>query len=168
MLSVCTKGLRVTQFQFSVCMYGTCGRIDNKADFDFWLWQMNHFCADSDSKWTTSVQTRAPNESLLRRLGLQMNHFCADLGSKWITSAETRAPNESLLSRLGLQMNHFCTDLHSKWITAAQTRAPNEVIGTRWQQPYWDILASLFYSERKTHHTFFTVYGATIVNRVRL
>ncbi len=34
MLSVCTKGLRVTQFQFSVCMYGTCGRID-KADFDF-------------------------------------------------------------------------------------------------------------------------------------
>ncbi len=34
-LSVCTKGLRVTQFKFSVCMYGTCGRIDNKADFDF-------------------------------------------------------------------------------------------------------------------------------------
>ncbi len=34
MLSVCTKGLRVTQFQFSVCMYGTCGRTDNKADFD--------------------------------------------------------------------------------------------------------------------------------------
>ncbi len=23
------------QFQLSVCMYGTCGRIDNKADFDF-------------------------------------------------------------------------------------------------------------------------------------
>ncbi len=23
------------QFQFSECMYGTCGRIDNKADFDF-------------------------------------------------------------------------------------------------------------------------------------
>ncbi len=23
------------QFQFSVCMYGRCGRIDNKADFDF-------------------------------------------------------------------------------------------------------------------------------------
>ncbi len=35
MLSVCTRGLRVTQFQFSVCMYGTCGRIDNKADFNF-------------------------------------------------------------------------------------------------------------------------------------
>ncbi len=34
-LSECIKGLRVTQFQFSVCMYGTCGRIDNKADFDF-------------------------------------------------------------------------------------------------------------------------------------
>ncbi len=26
------QGLRVTQFQFSVCMYCTCGRIDNKAD----------------------------------------------------------------------------------------------------------------------------------------
>ncbi len=25
------------QFQFSVCMYGTCGRIDNKADFDFFF-----------------------------------------------------------------------------------------------------------------------------------
>ncbi len=25
------------QFQFSVCMYGTCGRIDNKADFDLTL-----------------------------------------------------------------------------------------------------------------------------------
>ncbi len=37
-LSECTKGLRVTQFQFSVCMYGTCGRIDNKADFDFDFW----------------------------------------------------------------------------------------------------------------------------------
>ncbi len=23
------------QFQFSVCMYGTSGRIDNKANFDF-------------------------------------------------------------------------------------------------------------------------------------
>ncbi len=33
-LTVCTKGLRVTQFQFSVCMCCTCGRIDNKADFD--------------------------------------------------------------------------------------------------------------------------------------
>ncbi len=31
------------QFQFSVCMYGTCGRIDNKADFDF----------DFDSLWDT-------------------------------------------------------------------------------------------------------------------
>ncbi len=39
-LSVCTKGLRVTQFQFSVCMYGTCGRIDNKSDFDLWLWNI--------------------------------------------------------------------------------------------------------------------------------
>ncbi len=38
MLTVCTKGLRVTQFQFSVCMYCTCGRIDNKARLDLtWL-----------------------------------------------------------------------------------------------------------------------------------
>ncbi len=36
MLTVCTKGLRVTQFQFHVCMYCTCGRIDNKADLT-WL-----------------------------------------------------------------------------------------------------------------------------------
>ncbi len=36
MLTVCTKGQRVTQFQFSVCMYCTCGRIDNKADLT-WL-----------------------------------------------------------------------------------------------------------------------------------
>ncbi len=34
MLTVCTKGLRVMQFQFSVCMYCTCGRIDNKARLD--------------------------------------------------------------------------------------------------------------------------------------
>ncbi len=34
MLTVCTKGLRVTQFQFSVCMYCTCGRIDNKTLLD--------------------------------------------------------------------------------------------------------------------------------------
>ncbi len=37
-LTVCTRGLRVTQFQFSVCMYCTCGRIDNKARLDLtWL-----------------------------------------------------------------------------------------------------------------------------------
>ncbi len=36
MLTVCTKGLRVTQFQFSVCMFCTCGRIDNKEDLT-WL-----------------------------------------------------------------------------------------------------------------------------------
>ncbi len=28
------------QFQFSVCMYGTCGRIDNKADFDFFTFSI--------------------------------------------------------------------------------------------------------------------------------
>ncbi len=37
MLTVCTKGLRVTQFQFSVCMYCTCGRIDNKTLLDLKL-----------------------------------------------------------------------------------------------------------------------------------
>ncbi len=36
MLTVCTKGLSVTQFQFSLCMCWTCGRIDNKADLT-WL-----------------------------------------------------------------------------------------------------------------------------------
>ncbi len=44
MLTVCTKGLRVTQFQFSVCMCCTCGRIDNKADLT-WLdnaWKQSH------------------------------------------------------------------------------------------------------------------------------
>ncbi len=40
MLTVCTKGQRVTQFQFSVCMYCTCGRIDNKADLT-WLEKVN-------------------------------------------------------------------------------------------------------------------------------
>ncbi len=38
MLTVCTKGLRVTQFQFSVCMYCTCGRIDNKTYLTWLTW----------------------------------------------------------------------------------------------------------------------------------
>ncbi len=38
MLTVCTKGLRVTQFQFSVCMYCTCGRIDNKTYLLDFVW----------------------------------------------------------------------------------------------------------------------------------
>ncbi len=114
---------------------------------------MNHYCADSDSKWITSVQTqalnesllcrrittaqtRAPNESLLRRLGLQTNHYCADSGSRRITTAQTRAPNESLLRRLGLQTNHYCADLDSKRITTVQTRTPNYVIGARWHRPH--------------------------------
>ncbi len=48
-LTVCIKGLRVTQFQFCVCMCCTCGRIDNKADFDVdmfaraaCLWDLQH------------------------------------------------------------------------------------------------------------------------------
>ncbi len=39
------------QFQFSVCMYGTCGRIDNKADFDF----------DFDSSQKNSNLTNKPS-----------------------------------------------------------------------------------------------------------
>ncbi len=42
MLTVCTKGLRVTQFQFSVCMYCTCGRIDNKARLDLTWLDLSH------------------------------------------------------------------------------------------------------------------------------
>ncbi len=42
MLTVCTKGLRVTQFQFSVCMYCTCGRIDNKT-YLTWLDLTKHY-----------------------------------------------------------------------------------------------------------------------------
>ncbi len=97
--------------------------------------QMNHYCADSGSKWIsicrlglkwiTTAQTRAPNESLLRRLGLQINHYCAGSNSIWIITAQTRAPNESLLCRFGLQMIHYYTDWGSKWITTVQIRAPN-------------------------------------------
>ncbi len=39
MLTVCTKGLRVTEFLFSVCMCCTCGRIDNKADLTWLIWK---------------------------------------------------------------------------------------------------------------------------------
>ncbi len=44
MLTVCTKGLRVTQFQFSVCMCCTCGRIDNKADLTWLTWLLHVHC----------------------------------------------------------------------------------------------------------------------------
>ncbi len=102
----------------------------------------------------------APNESLLRRLGLQTNLYCtdsglqtnlycADSGSKRISTVPTRDPNESLLHRLGIQTNLYCTDSGSKRISTVQTRAPNDVIYSRWQWPYWDALASLFYSGRK-------------------
>ncbi len=53
MLTVCTKGLRVTQFQFSVCMYCTCGRIDNKT-YLTWLWSyLVYIHATSD--WTKTI-----------------------------------------------------------------------------------------------------------------
>ncbi len=38
------------QFQFSVCMYGTCGRIDNKADFDFFFYYLLNLCKQYTSK----------------------------------------------------------------------------------------------------------------------
>ncbi len=56
--------------------------------------QMNHYCADACSKWITAVKTRAPEESLLRRIKLQMNHFCEDTDS---------CPDESLLRTCVLQ-----------------------------------------------------------------
>ncbi len=119
--------------------------------------QTNHYCTDSSSKWITTVQTHAPNESLLRRFTLQTYHYCADLCSKLITTAQTHAPNISLLRRLMLQTNHYCTDTHSKRITTEQIHAPNEslltlalkyIIGTRWQRPYWAVLAIVFYTLR--------------------
>ncbi len=76
--------------------------------------------------WISTAQTRAPNKSLLRKLGLQTNLYCADSGSKWISTAQTRAPNEFLLCRLGLQTNLYCADSGSKRISTVQTRAPNE------------------------------------------
>ncbi len=78
--------------------------------------QMNHFCADTNSKWITTAQTQTPNESLLRRHRLQTNHFCADTNSKRITTAQTQTPNESLLRRHRLQMNHLCADTDSKCV----------------------------------------------------
>ncbi len=93
-----------------------------------WL-QMNLYCADSGSKWISTAQTLAPNESLLpllRRLWLQMNLYCADSGSKLISTAQTLAPNESLLRRLWLQTNLYCADSGSKRIFTVQTLATNE------------------------------------------
>ncbi len=87
---------------------------------------MNLYCANSGSKWISTVQTLAPNKSLLRRFSLQTNLFCTDSGSKRISSAQTLAPNESLLRRLWLQINLYCTDSSSKWISTVQTLAPNE------------------------------------------
>ncbi len=63
MLTVCTKGLRVTQFQFSVCMYCTCGRIDNKARLDL-TWLESHAYEESHyekvkSKWEDVIFRRS-------------------------------------------------------------------------------------------------------------
>ncbi len=67
----------------------------------------------------------------------------------------------TLLCRLWLQTNLYCADSGSKQISTAQTRAPNDVIYSRWQQPYWDLFASLFYSGRKRRcvvHLFYSLW----------
>ncbi len=58
----------------------------------------------------------------------------------------------------GSTSRHYCADSGSKHISTVQTIAPNDVIISRWQRPYWDPLASLFYSEikwRRVVHLFF-------------
>ncbi len=49
------QGARVTQFQFSVCVYGTCGRIDNKADLTL------RKCENSASDFGLCVIILTPN-----------------------------------------------------------------------------------------------------------
>ncbi len=50
--------------------------------------------------------------------------------------------------------------------STVQTRAPNDLIYSKWQQPYRNAFASLFYSGKKRRSfwiffpSFFTVYGA--------
>ncbi len=84
----------------------------------------------------TTVQTLAPNESLLRRLWLQTNLYCADKlqtnhcysGSKHHYCAallqthywQTQAPNESLLQTLAPN-NLYCADSASKLISTADS-----------------------------------------------
>ncbi len=48
------------------------------------------------------------------------------------------------MHRLWLQTNLYCTDSGSKWISTG-----SDVIYSRWQRPYGDRLASLFYSGKK-------------------
>ncbi len=61
MLTVCTKGLRVTQFQFSVCMYCTCGRIDNKTLLD--LTWMDGWMDGWIDRWMTDRHVQYTGES---------------------------------------------------------------------------------------------------------
>ncbi len=75
MLTVCTKGLRVTQFQLSVCMCCTVGRID-KADFDF-----VYFKCQLQKKYCTIVCMYfmyVPNVMLTLWLCSDSCHTCAD------------------------------------------------------------------------------------------
>ncbi len=107
----------------------------------------------------TTVQTQAPNESLLCKLGPPMNHYCADSGPKLITTVQTLASNESLLGRLGPQINHYCADSGSqmnhycadsgpKWITTVQTRASNESLLCRLGLPNESILCRLGFPKK--------------------
>ncbi len=103
--------------------------------------RMNHYYTDAGSKWITTAQTLAPNESLQRRLWLQMNHYCPDSDSKWITTTQTLAQMDHYCSDSGskwitttqtlAQMNHYYADSGSKWITTAQTLDPNESLQHR-------------------------------------
>ncbi len=61
----------------------------------------------------TTVQTLAPNESLLRRLWLQTNLYCAD-------KLQT---NHYCADKL--QTNHYCAGSGSKLLTTEQTLPPN-------------------------------------------
>ncbi len=54
-------GLRVTQFQFSVCMYCTCGRIDNKADLTWLDYNDTYISIRTKNKNNISIHTNNDN-----------------------------------------------------------------------------------------------------------
>ncbi len=57
-----------------------------------------------------------------------------------------------LATLLWLQMNLYCADSNSQ---------TNDLIYSRWQQPYWDVFVSLFYSGRKRRciiHLFYSLW----------
>ncbi len=65
------------QFQFSVCMYGTCGRIDNKADFDFLTLTLQHEQVyNIRFTWDSQV-------SHMFHMGIYMCFTCDHMGFTW-------------------------------------------------------------------------------------